>query len=452
MELRRALGTTGVQPGGSVGVAPPVTPNLAPRPELAAAKHVRRNTLETILFRGVSTPIALVFVVVQSRLLAPEGRGEFVVVVLGATIVSRLLGQLGVAVTSRLRTAGVSVSDLTRRALALGTALAAVGAPAMAAITAGSGQVTTKLAVIGALGILPNVLWQTISGVLLGQGRIRLWNVIQLLSPVLALVSLLVLVAGLDTGVTGALAGWALANALTAAFALVSARDLCWPPERPSLRDPVSEILLRLALVMGAVQVVNLVSYRAELFVLGRESGNVAVGIYSIALQAVESMWLIPAAIATAVTSAVVAARDEREATALIARSSMRALGFATLVAAVVAAVAPFLIPAVFGHEFKGAVDPLEFLLPGVVLYAPVNVLVVYFSVRLAEPWWSLAVSVLSMLITVGSAMLLIPGHGARGAGIASSIGYAAGAALAWAIFALLRGRRTATRPATVPA
>src|SRR5205085_263673 len=160
-----------------IGVAPPVNPNLAPRPELATAKRVRRNTVETILFRGVSTPVALIFVVVQSRLLAPEGRGEFVVVVLGATIVSRLLGQLGVAVTSRLRTAGVSASDLARRALALGTALAAVGAPAMAAITAGSGQVTTKLAVIGALGILPNVLWQTISGVLLGQGRIRLWNV-----------------------------------------------------------------------------------------------------------------------------------------------------------------------------------------------------------------------------------------------------------------------------------
>src|SRR5438093_12299654 len=140
--LRRDIGTTGVQPGGSVGVAPPVNPNLAPRTELTAAHRVGRNTLETVLFRGVSTPIALLFVVVQSRLLAPEGRGEFVVVVLGATIVSRLLGQLGVAVTSRLHTSGVSVVELTQRALLLGAALGAVGAPAMAAITAGSGQVS----------------------------------------------------------------------------------------------------------------------------------------------------------------------------------------------------------------------------------------------------------------------------------------------------------------------
>jgi O-antigen/teichoic acid export membrane protein len=449
-ELRNDLGTTGVQPGGSVGVTPPVTPNLAPRPELTAAKKVGRNTIETILFRGLSTPTALLFVVVQSRLLAPEGRGEFVVVVLGATIVSRLLGQLGVAVTSRMRDAATPVAGLTQRALGLGLGLGLVGAPVMAAITAVSGQVPTKLAIVGALGIVPNVGWQTISGVLLGQGRIRLWNVIQLLSPVLALAALLVLVAGLHTGVTGALGGWALANALTAVFALAASRDLWRPLHVPRVFDRVSRTILRLAIVMGVVQVVNLISYRAELFVLGRESGNAAVGIYSIALQSVESMWLVPAAIATAVTAPVIAAPDDSHAAALIARSSARALALAVLIAGAVAAIAPFLIPAVFGQEFKGAVVPLELLLPGVVAYAPVTVLVVYLSVRRAEPWWTLIVAIVSMVVTVGAAVALIPSHSARGAAAGSSIGYAAGAALAWGLFAQLR-RRSNRLPAAAP-
>lgn len=449
MALRDVAGTTGVQPGGSVGVAPPVNPNLVRRPELAAAKSVGRNTLETILFRGLSTPTALAFVVVQSRLLEPVGRGEFVVVVLGATIVSRLLGQLGVAVTSRMRDPRISVVGLTRRALLLGMALGAIGAPAMSAITAASGQVPTKLAILGALGIIPNIVWQTISGVLLGEGRIRLWNIIQLFSPVLSLVALLVLVAGLDTGVTGALVGWALAQTLTAVFALVAAHDTWWPPEVPRFLDETGLTLLRLALVMGAVQVVALISYRAELFVLGRETGNAAVGVYSIALQAVESMWLIPAAIATAVTAPVVSASTDREAAGLIARSAVRGLLFAALVAGAVGAVAPFVIPAVFGKEFEGAVGPLELLLPGVVAYAPVTVLVVYLSVRRGEPWWSLAVSIVSMLVTVGAAVILIPHHGARGAAAASSIGYGAGGLLAWAFFlGLSRGRGADRSPA----
>jgi O-antigen/teichoic acid export membrane protein len=429
-----------------VEITPPVVPNLVRRPELAAARRVGRNTLETILFRGVSTPTALLFVVVQSRLLEPVGRGEFVVVVLGATIVSRLLGQLGVAVTSRRRGSALDTRALTLRALGLGIALAAVGAPAMVAVTAASGQVRTSLAVAGALGILPNVVWQTISGVLLGQARIRLWNVIQLLAPVLSLVTLVVLVAVFDTGVMGAILGWVLAQALAGVYALVAARDLWLPARIPELLDEHSREILRLAVVMGAVQVVNLVSYRAELFVLGRERGNDAVGIYSIALQAVESMWLVPAAIATAVTAPVAAAEDDRDAARVVARSSVRALGLAALVATAVGALAPLLVPAVFGDAFRDAVTPLELLLPGVVAYAPVTVLVVYLSVRRRRPGSSLAVSVVSMLVTVGAAVLLIPDHGAEGAAVASSIGYGAGAALAWAFFFVL-SRRAAPAP-----
>jgi hypothetical protein len=79
--------------------------------------------------------------------------------VLGATIVSRLLGQLGVAVTSRLRESPIPVVGLTQRALLLGARSAAIGTPIMAGVTAASGQVTAKLAIIGALGIVPNIGW-----------------------------------------------------------------------------------------------------------------------------------------------------------------------------------------------------------------------------------------------------------------------------------------------------
>ena len=78
------------------------------------------------------------------------------------------------------------------------------------------------------------------------------------------------------------------------------------------------------------------------------------------------------------------------------------------------------------------------------------TVLVVYFSIRRAEPGWSLAVSVASLLLTLGAALLLVPGHGPAGAAAGSSIGYAAGAALAWAFFATI-GRRARILTATTP-
>jgi len=189
--------------------------------------------------------------------------------------------------------------------------------------------------------------------------------------------------------------------------------------------------------VMGAVQVVNLVSYRIELFLLDGYRGIRAVGVYSIAVQAAETIWVIAAAIATSVTAPAVH-EDEAAAARLIARSALRGLVLSVGLAVVVGVGAPWVIPALLGHQFSGAARPLAFLLPGVVAYAPVTVLVVYLSVRRGQPRWSLAVSLIGLVVTTGAAVLLIPSHGATGAAAASTIGYVVAAAAAWLFFARL--------------
>lgn len=425
----------GTTPSAAVDAAPPLAPNLVRVPEIPGAKKVTQNAVETLLFRGLSTPIALLLVVVQSRFLAPEGRGTFVLVVLTVTILARLLGQIGVAVVSRMREHGADLRGLVHRALgavvvlgALGSVLAMLGARV-------AGDVSFDIAVIASLGLIPNLVWQTISGVLLGQARVRLWNYVQALSPLLTLVGMLVFVVALDGGVRAAVLGWTLAHVATATFALVAARDTWLPARVPPLFDAHGVILLRLALVMGAVQVINLVSYRAELFLLEIYEGVGEVGLYSIAMQAAEAMWLIPAAIATASTAPVVHS-SEPEARKLIARGALRGLVLTGAVAVVVGLAAPFLIPLLFGDDFEDAARPLALLLPGAVAYAPVTVLVVYLSVRHGRPRLSLAVSVLAMLVTVACALVFIPAWGTTGAAGASTVGYVAGGALAWMFFA----------------
>src|SRR5262249_24265075 len=200
-----------------------------------------------------------------------------------------------------------------------------------------------------------------------------------------------------------------------------------------------------LALTMGAVQVVNLISYRIELIVLDRYRGIAHVGVYSIAVQTGEMLWLVAGAIAAAVTAPILR-EDEREAAALTARSALRALAYTAAIAVAVGVAAPWLIPALLGHSFSGAARPLAYLLPGIVAYAPVTILVVYLSVRRGKPKLSLAVSVAGMIVTLAAALALIPAHGANGAAIASSLGYLAAAALAWAFLA-----RLARTAATVP-
>jgi O-antigen/teichoic acid export membrane protein len=343
-----------------------------------------------------------------------------------------------------MRDRDVDVRHLVHRAFGLAGALGLAGC----AIVVGLGSLTdgigTRLALIASLALIPNVLWQTVSGVLLGLARVRLWNYVQALSPVLTLAGMLVLVVGLDGGVQAALVAWVLAHVLTAAFALGAARDI-WLPVGPSpLLDSQGRILLRLALLLGAVQVVNLIGYRIELFILEWNDGVAAVGIYSIAMQAAEAMWLIPAAIATAITGPAVH-DDEADASKLVRRSALKGLVSTGAVALVVGAASPWVIPALFGSDFDAAARPLALLLPGVVAYAPVTVLVVYLSLRHGRPNLSLAVAGVAMTATAAAALALIPRYGVEGAAGASALGYAVGSALAWLLFRRVARRATAT-------
>ena len=433
------------RPAPAIDGAPPVAPNLVR--EVPGERAVGRNTLETLLFRGLSTPVALLLVILQSRFLEPSGRGTFVLVVLSVTILSRLLGQLGLAVTTRTRTHGADLRSLVHRAFFLAAALGLAGAGLVVASGAATDSVGAGLALVAAVALVPNVLWQTLSGVLLGLARVRAWNYVQALSPLLTLVGMLVLVVGLGGGVRAAVVAWVVAHVVTAGFALAVTRDV-WLPLGPSpVWDEHGRTILRLALVMGAVQVVNLVSYRVELFILEWYDGVGAVGIYSIAMQAAEAIWLVPAAIATAITGPTVH-DDERDAEQLVLRSALKGLLLTGAVAVVVGVAAPFLIPLLFGEDFEGAARPLALLLPGVVAYAPVAILVVYLSVRHGRPNLSLGVSALAMAVTTAAAILLIPRHGDEGAAGASALGYAAGGAGAWLLFRRVAREARLKRPA----
>src|SRR5439155_25391180 len=157
--------------------------------------------------------------------------------------------------------------------------------------------------------------------------------------------------------IRGAVLAWTLAHLLTALFALAATRSIWLPLSVLQLLDLFNLALARLALTMGAVQVVNLISYRIELFVLDRYRGIARVGVYSIAVQTGEMLWLVAGAIAAAVTAPTLH-ENEQQAASLIARSALKSLAYTAAIAVVVGTAAPLLIPALLGHSFSGAARP----------------------------------------------------------------------------------------------
>src|SRR6476620_2010590 len=167
-------------------VTPPINPELVRAPEVPAAKKSGSNAIEILLFRGLSTPLALLLVVLQGRFLAPSGRGTFVLAVLTVSIFSRLLSQLGVAVANRMGhpqwDEPQELRPLVQRALLLAVVSGVAGGVLVVAISAIPPSVGAATVAIAALALGPHVLWQTCSCGLLGLARIRPWNYVQLAS------------------------------------------------------------------------------------------------------------------------------------------------------------------------------------------------------------------------------------------------------------------------------
>ncbi len=424
--------------------APPVSPNSPRAPEV---QKVHSNFLETLIFNGLSSPLALVLVVIQGRYLHTSGRGSFVLVILSVTLLTRLLGQLGYAVTNRTHQQGADLKSLIQSSFAIAVVLGLTGTALVVAWGALVGDASTTVVIVAALALIPNVVWQSVCGILLGLGQVRLWNIIQTLPSVLIVIGFAVFVIGLDMGVEGAVLAWTVTHLLTAVFALVATRKTWRPLPIDRFLDLFSRQLAWLALTMGAVQVVNLLSYRIELIVLERSKGLAEVGIYSIAVQTGEMVWLLAGALTTAVT-AVALADDEKGAVSIISRTAAKALVYTTVIGVAMGALVPYAFGPVLGSQFEAATTPLRLLLPGQVVYAPVTILVVYLSVRRGKPGLSLAVSVAGLVVTFVASLVLIPHYGASGAAAASAIGYGAGALLAWGLFTKL-ARTPEAHPAT---
>src|SRR3954467_9563154 len=141
----------------ATSVTPPVNPELVRAPEIPAAKRSGSNAIEILLFRGLSTPLALLLVVLQGRYLAPSGRGTFVLAVLTVTIFSRLLSQLGVAVANRMGhpqwDEPHELRALTDRAPGIAIVLGVVGAVAIVAIGSVTPSVGAGTAAIAAIAL-----------------------------------------------------------------------------------------------------------------------------------------------------------------------------------------------------------------------------------------------------------------------------------------------------------
>ena len=179
--------------------------------------------------------------------------------------------------------------------------------------------------------------------------------------------------------------------------------------------------------------ILQALNHRLDVFMIAAMVGTAGVGHYLVGVNLAELTWWVPLALGT-VLFPKASAMDSKSNFEMSAAACRRTLVVTLLAGLALLAIAPTAIPLVYGGQFVPSVTVFLILLPSGLFYTIHKVLGSSLSAH-GMPQATLYAGLVSLPLTVGLNVLMIPRWGITGAAIASDIAYAVNAAVILVLF-----------------
>ncbi len=268
------------------------------------------------------------------------------------------------------------------------------------------------------------------AAILIGQQQIAIVNNTEFVGRVTQFVSVFVLGGALYLAGKQLSVGFLFLVALSASV-LISVLLLASLGFKFQLSRDLSGLkgALAFAVPCYAANLAQFLNYKLDVFVVGFFAGAASVGRYTLAVSLGQLLWLMSNSVASVLLPKVAASTDDGGSirhTAMVTRLSLWATALCGLALAVLATQA---IPLLYGEAFRPSIMALIWLLPGIVVFSVANVLAAYIA-GIGKPRLNLIVSGVSLIVTIGLDLALIPKLNIVGAAIASTVSYSLSAVL----------------------
>jgi O-antigen/teichoic acid export membrane protein len=375
-----------------------------------------------------------------ARGLGPAGRGSVAFITVTALVTARVakagLGQAtSVFAAQRPGTRGVLLSNLLSFSLLASVAVGGAVVGILYLLDAEPAGIDQSQLAILMAGIVAASLVD--DNFLIGCGRLREAAAISAGGGWLYAVALVAALATVGLTVDSALTAWVAAHlAWATVLAVVGAR--IGGLRAPSPRLLAESVRFGARAWLGGVSL--LLNARLDQILVGVIASDVALGLYAVAVNGAEILLFLPTAIATSLLPAV--AREHELASADRTLRTFRSASILALGTTIVAASLGWIaIPAVFGADFRGSVEPFMWLLPGALGYTALSI---FSNALLASraPGMSSLGSATALGAGLALDVALIPVFGASGAAAAASAAFLAGGAAAAAAYRSTAGFR----------
>ena len=374
------------------------------------------------LFFGISTYILI------ARLLGPEGKGVFTLVILLPTFIV-MFTNLGVGPATVFYTAKQRYSY--REILGSNTLLALLAG--MFGIVCGLVVIfyfrqvffkgVKRNYLLFSLAIIPaNLFYIYFQNIILGMQRMKVYNIVDILRVTSLLSFILVTVWFFKWGVNGAILSWLLAwvllDIILFFYLLKMANGISL-----KLNGSYIKNAFKYGIQAHFGNILGFLNYRIDMFLVNGFLNSMAVGFYSVAVELAERLWLLSQA-AGLVLFPKVAAETGKDKHVDITPLVTRTVFFLTLIGGIIfAAVSRWIVLFLYSPAYLPAVIPLLLLIPGVIFFSIARVMANDLAGKNRVLFNVYAVG-LTVLVNVILNVSWIPCFGIRGAAFASTVSY----------------------------
>jgi O-antigen/teichoic acid export membrane protein len=401
-----------------------------------------QHSLMTLLTRVLTLVFSLCVLIMTTRVLGPEGRGVFELVIL-VLMVSKTVSSLGIEVgnvyftgRSRIPVQKLGSNSLVFSAI-LGSAaiLLFIGVTRVLPLTFIE-NVPEKYLIHGIFVIPFLLLFAFFSMLLLGENRFLEFNLVNLAHPVLLTLALILGLLIFQLNVSYTVYSWILLYGVVGIGTVFIQKKRRLYPFR--LQRPEAKITVGYGLKAYFANLIQFFNLRFDIFLVNHFLTLKEVGYYSLSVRMAEILLYLPAAAATVVFPKVantdhdVSNRD----TPVICRNVLFLLILSTLLFAVLAHV---LFPLLFSEKFAAALKPFLYLLPGIIALGCNKILANDVAGR-GKPEVNMVIAAVTLIMNVILNILLIPKLKIIGAALSSSITYTISTILLAVIFKRMTG------------
>lgn len=388
-----------------------------------------KNSIIALSASVLNTVLGFASSILISRLLGPEGRGEYVLILTISTFILRFFNfGIGDATTFYIGKRTYPQQDIIATAL-FGDVIASLFGAGLLLAFASIGKfsyladIDFKWLVVIAAMAIPTLVMAHLYTILLALDQVGDYGIANLLLSISSLGLIAILVGFGKLGLSGAIFAWVISTLVVNAFTLYKAIHKIGALGKVQL--PILNRLLHYGLFPYSVSVLQLLCLRIDVFFVKGFNGLAAVGFYTLAVSIAELIWQLPNSISIILFPRLskLEVGEENSVTPIVSRviTGLMACGLLGLLF-----FGRIFITLVYGVEYSASVLPLQLLLPGILSYGIGKIL---FNDMMARGKAKTGVysAVVNLLVILVLDLTLIPLLGINGAAVASSIAYTAG-------------------------